>query len=328
MQTSIKPKTFHLIASELIPTLHALPCFDLNDTVLPAVRAGLSAAVAKRPSLPPTLAKVHCEERMLPGPAGAPAVRVLVYTPAEQSDRPRPALLHIHGGGFVFGAPEVGEPLMRSLVTELGCVAVSVAYRLAPETRFPGALEDCYAALLWLHEQAKALHVDRARIAVYGESAGGGHAAALARLALQRGEVSVCLQLLEAPMLDDRTGSTSAAHPHCGEFVWKSSSNRFGWRALLGAEPGSPDVPAQAVPARASDLAGLPPTFIMVGALDLFLEENLEYARRLIRAGVPTELHVIPGAFHGFAAIESAVPLVQTSLRLRRDALARAFRMS
>lgn len=325
MQTSTEPNTRHLIATELIPTIDALPSFDLNDAVLPAVRAGLSAAVAKRPPLPPRLAKVRCDERMLPGPPGAPAVRVLVYAPAEESDTPRPALLHIHGGGFVFGAPEVGDALMRSLVADLGCVAVSVAYRLAPETRFPGALEDCYTALLWLHAQAEPLRVDPGRIAVLGESAGGGHAAGLSRLALQRGEVSICLQLLDAPMLDDRTGSTTTAHPHCGEFVWKPSSNRFGWHALLGAEPGTPAVPAQAVPARASDLAGLPATFIIVGALDLFLEEDLEYARRLIRAGVPTELHVIPGAFHGFAAVESAAPQVQASLRLRRDALARAF---
>jgi triacylglycerol lipase len=125
-------------------------------------------------------------------------------------------------------------------------------------------------------------------------------------------------------MLDDRTGSTSDPHPYCGEFVWTPVSNRFGWRSLLGVEPGGPDVPAEAVPARASDLSGLPPTFITVGALDLFLEEDLEYARRLIRAGVPTEFHVIPGAFHGFSVVGGDAPQVQEHERLRQDAFARA----
>ena len=125
-------------------------------------------------------------------------------------------------------------------------------------------------------------------------------------------------------MLDDRTGSSSDPHPHCGEFVWTPNSNRFGWRSLLGVEPGSPDVPAGAVPAREADLSGLPPTYIAVGALDLFLEESLEYARRLIRAGVPTELHVTPGAYHGFGVGGVDTPQVQTYLRLRREALARA----
>jgi triacylglycerol lipase len=126
-------------------------------------------------------------------------------------------------------------------------------------------------------------------------------------------------------MLDDRTGSTSDPHPYCGEFVWTPASNRFGWQALLGVEPGGPDVPAAAAPARQEDLAGLPPAFIVVGALDLFVEEDMEYARRLMRAGVPTELHVIPGAFHGFGVAGEAAPQVHTTLRLRREALARAF---
>src|SRR5262249_24598873 len=132
------------------------------------------------------------------------------------------------------------------------------------------------------------------------------------------------LQLLDSPMLDDRTGTTSDPHPYCGEFVWTPSSNRFGWRSLLGAEPGSSDVPADAVPARAVDLSGLPPTFIAVGALDLFLEESLEYARRLILAGVPTELHVVPGAYHGFQVTGGAAPQVRSHIRLRTEALARA----
>jgi triacylglycerol lipase len=203
-----------------------------------------------------------------------------------------------------------------------------VDYRLAPETRYPGAVEDGYAALLWLSANAEQLGVDRARIAIGGESAGGGHAAALAIVARDRGEVPICLQVLDSPMIDDRTGSTSDPHPYCGEFVWTSVNNRFGWRALLGVEPGGPQVPTAAAPARLENFAGLAPAFILVGALDLFMEEDVEYARRLIRAGVPAELHVIPGAFHGFGAAGGTAPQVQTALRLRREALARAFRQS
>jgi triacylglycerol lipase len=125
-------------------------------------------------------------------------------------------------------------------------------------------------------------------------------------------------------MLDDRTGSASDPHPYCGEFVWTAASNRFGWGSLLGIEPGSAAVPSDAAPARVADPTGLPPACITVGALDLFLEEDLEYSRRLIRAGVPTELHVIPGAFHGFAVAGGQAPQVQACMRLRRDALARA----
>jgi acetyl esterase/lipase len=224
----------------------------------------------------------------------------------------------------VLGDPEINDGSNRSIAAAVNCVVVSVDYRLAPETRFPGALEDCYAALMWLQAQAEQLGVDRSRIAIGGDSAGGGHAAALAILARNRGEAQIRFQLLDSPMLDDRTGTTSDPHPHCGEFVWTANSNRFGWQSLLGVEPGGPDVPVDAVPARVADLTGLPPTFISVGALDLFLEETLEYARRLIRAAVPTELHVIPGAFHGFGAASSDAPQLQTCIRLRHNALARA----
>jgi triacylglycerol lipase len=222
------------------------------------------------------------------------------------------------------GAPELNDIYNRSFASEQSCVVVSVDYRLAPETRHPGALEDCYAALEWVYRRAAELGVDRTRIAIGGESAGGGLAAALAILARDRGEVPVCFQLLDAPMLDDRTGSASEAHPFCGKFVWTPASNRFGWRALLGVEPGGADVPAGAVPARTLDLSGLPATCITVGSLDLFLEEILEYTRRLSRAGVVTELHVIPGAYHGFPMAGASAPQVRQWLQLRADALARA----
>ena len=319
--------TRRMVAPELLAVLDVLPSFDFNEEVLRAIRAG--APVAKQmkpPALSPEQQAVACEQRVIPGPPGAPEVRVLVYTPTRKNlDTPRPAYLHIHGGGYVLGNPELNDGSNRSLAAELDCVVVSVDYRLAPETRFPGALEDCYAALVWLQAQAEPLGIDRTRIAIGGESAGGGHAAALALLVRRRGDAQLCLQLLDSAMLDDRTGSTSDPHPYCGEFVWTRTSNRFGWRSLLGTEPGGPDIPAVAVPAREADLSGLAPAFMAVGALDLFLDENLEYARRLIRAGVATELHVIPGAFHGFTVAGEYSPQGRDYLRLRRDALARAF---
>jgi len=314
-----------LVAPELLPLLDFFPAFDFNEQILGAIRAGIGMDAQKRPPLSPELQAVPCEQRLIPGPPGAPDVRVLVYTPpGKNAVTKRPAYLHMHGGGYILGNPELNDESNRSFAAELGCVVVSVDYRLAPETRFPGALEDCYAALLWLHSHAEYLGVDRSRVAIGGESAGGGHAAALAILARNRGEAQICFQLLESPMLDDRTGSASDPHPYCGEFVWTAASNRFGWGSLLGIEPGSAAVPSDAAPARVADLNGLPPACITVGALDLFLEEDLEYSRRLIRAGVPTELHVIPGAFHGFAVAGGQAPQVQACMRLRRDALARA----
>jgi triacylglycerol lipase len=149
-----------------------------------------------------------------------------------------------------------------------------------------------------VHDNAADLGVDPTRIAVHGESAGGCLAASLCFLARDRGEVAVRGQVLVYPMLDDR--SPSEPHPHAGEFVWTRTSNDFGWQAYLGPGAGGPEAEVGAVPARRTDLAGLPPTFVAVGALDLFLEEDLEFARRLTRAGVPVELHVYPGAYHGF----------------------------
>jgi triacylglycerol lipase len=314
-----------LVAPELLAGVDAMPNYDLTEEILPAMRSG--AAGRPAPQLSPAQQAIQFEERRVPGPAGAPDVRVLIYTPPK-SAQPRPAFLHMHGGGFVMGAPELYDGKNRAMAAELGCVVVSVNYRLAPETRFPGAVQDCYAALLWLYREAKALGVDAARIAIGGESAGGGHAVALALYARERGEVPICLQVLDSPMIDDRSGGNAHAHPYCGEFVWPPAKNRFGWRALLGMEPGGADVPAAAVPARAKDFAGLPPAFITVGALDLFLEEDMEYARRLIRAGVSTELHVIPGAYHGFGAVAPDSPQMQGVIRLQREALARAFARS
>jgi len=318
--------TRHLVAPELLPGLEYFPEMDFSKG--PEVfRAGFSDR--EWPPIPPGLDLVTLTERHVPGPAGAPDVRVLHYIPPGEAGAPRPALLHIHGGGYVLGMPEINDIANRSFAMALDCVVVSVNYRLAPETRWPGALEDCYAALTWLAGNAAELGVDPARIAVAGESAGGGHAAALALHARDKAAEAgagpaLCFQLLDAPMLDDRTGTTADTHPHVGEFVWTAEKNRFGWRALLGVEPGGPEVRDEMVPARAASLAGLPPAFVSVGALDLFLEEDIEWVRRLTREGIAAELYVIPGAYHGFGAAGLSPQLAQVN-QLRLAALARAF---
>lgn len=304
--------TRHLVDPELLAALEAMPSRPITAENLSQVRAMRAEMLAALP--PPTVTDVEVHERRIPGPPGAPDVRVLVYVPQHTAGG-RAGFLHIHGGGYILGQPEMTDARNRLLAREIGSVVVSVDYRLAPETAFPGAVEDCYAALRWLRAQATALGVDAGRIAVGGESAGGGLAAALALLARDRGEVPLAFQLLIYPMLDDRTGTTVEPSPTVGEFGWNRGSNRFGWASLLGRDPGGADVSPYAAAARAEDLAGLPPAYIAVGALDLFLEENLEYARRLMRAGVPTELHVYPGAYHGFQGMAPEARISQAFVR-------------
>jgi acetyl esterase/lipase len=265
------------------------------------------------------------EQRSITGAADAPPVRTYLIVPPSPAAKPRPAILHIHGGGFVGGDPRMDLGNLHHLSEALDCVVVSVDYRLAPATRFPGSLEDNYAALLWLHGNAGSLGVDPARIAVMGESAGGGHAAMLAIAARDRGVVPLVAQILVYPMLDDRTGSARPAPPGIGTLVWTAQQNREGWTGLLGVPAGSRRVPPGSVPARETSLAGLPRTFIGVGSLDLFVDEDIDYARRLIDAGVPTDLLVVPGAFHGFQLIASQAAVSQRFKAAIQDALARAF---
>ncbi len=318
--------TIHLVAPELSAAIETFPNMDFENG-LEEIRAGFMSR--DLPPMPEGLEQARFEDRTIPGPAGAPDVRVLIYSPPGVAAGKRPAILHIHGGGYVIGKADIGDIPNRMFALALGCVVVSVDYRKAPETTWPGPIEDCYAALTWMVDNADTLGIDPARIAVAGESAGGGHAAALAiyarNMARKNGSgPSICFQLLDSPMLDDRTGTTSDPHPHTGEFVWTPARNRFGWKAMLGMEPGGPDVPEEMVPARVKDYSDLPPAFVHVGALDLFLEEDMEYVRRLTRAGIPAELHVIPGAYHGFN-IAGPTPQVMTVGGLRMAALARAF---
>ena len=318
------PTTKHLVDPALVPMLEELPQIPFNAETLPQIRAERLATQAQAALAAPPFPDITVTRHTVPGPAGAPDVGVLVYAPASEP-RPLPALLWIHGGGYVIGSAEGDDLNVKSMVRAVGCVAVSVDYRLAPEAPHPGPVEDCYAALKWLSAEAEALGVDTARIAIGGASAGGGLAAALALLARDRGEVPVAFQLLIFPMLDDRTAVATNPHPYTGEFVWTPETNYFGWSSLLGQAPGGEGVSPYASAARAERLEGLPPAYISLGSLDLFLDEDLEYARRLTRAGVPTELHMYPGAYHGYLAVPDAW-MSQAELRNVREALRRALR--
>lgn len=312
--------TRHLVDPELLVALDSFPAIELTRESLAAAREGMRQMMAATPV--PAELPVEVEERRVRAPEGH-EIGMLVYRP-RGAPHARPAVLHIHGGGYVVGSMHMMDGANRALAAGLDCVVASVDYRLAPETPHPGPIEDCYAGLCWLHANARDLGVDTARIAVSGESAGGGLAAALALLARDRGEVPLAFQRLIYPMLDDRSCTTDDPNPFAGEFVWTRAANHFGWRSLLGHEPGLPGVSPYAAAARATDLSGLPPTFISVGSLDLFFDENLEYARRLVRAGVPTELHVYPGAFHGSDAATGAA-LTMDAQRNAHEALRRAF---
>lgn len=292
-------KSLHLVDPELRPLLELMPTTAVTAANLAERRAGrLPLPIAENDG-------VSVEVVTIPGPAGAPEISLHVMRPGGATG-PLPTIYHVHGGGYISGSVKQFEGMLRGIVADVGCALVSVEYRLAPETAFPGAIEDAYAGLAWTFAHAGEQGFDTSRIGVMGESAGGGYAASLALLARDRGKYKLTFQHLIYPMLDDRTGTTSEPHDYVGEFVWPPENNRFGWAALLGCEPGGADVSPYAAAARATDLSGLPPAYIHTGALDLFVEENIEYARRLIRAGVPVELHVFPGAFHGFELATSS----------------------
>ena len=270
-----------------------------------AFAALMSSSAAEQPDR-----EIVTDDHLIPGPTGAPAVKVRRYRPA-RGRAPLPALYYIHGGGMVIGSIDTEDAITRMLCAAVGCAAVSVDYRLAPEHPHPAPVEDCYAGLVWTAENADELGIDRDRIAIYGGSAGGGLAAATALLARDRRGPRLIYQMLLYPMVDDRSDS-----PSCREVdsigVWDGWANAEGWQALLGERWASESVEPYAAPARASDLAGLPAAWIDVGELDSLRDEDILYALRLMQAGVPTELRVYPGAFHGW---EVFVPDADISVR-------------
>ncbi|MEW2136351.1 alpha/beta hydrolase [Streptomyces sp. NPDC005409] len=269
------------------------------------------AAARPRPTLHDLRADGRFEvaELRVPGPPGGPEVTLVSARPAGLTG-PLPLLYYLHGGGMIMGnAWSVLPQVLSEWALPLELAVVSVEYRLAPQTPYPGPVEDCYAGLVWVAEHAARLGVDADRIVIGGKSAGGGLAAALALLTRDRGGPVPLGQLLLCPMLDDRN-DTFSSHQMAGVDTWDRTSNATGWRALLGDRCGAADLPPYAAPARATDLSGLPPAYIDVGSAETFRDEDVAYANAMWQAGGRAELHVWPGAFHGF---DSLVPTAAVS---------------
>ena len=259
---------------------------------------------------------IEFTELTVPGPDEAPDISLLVCKPAGLATT-APGVFHIHGGGMVVGDNRTGMLGMLHWIQEAGVVVVSVEYRLAPEHPHPAPVEDCYAGLTWTAAHAAELGIDPDRLLIAGASAGGGLSAAVALMARDRGGPALIGQMLGCAMLDDRN-QTPSSYELDRQGTWDRTSNLTGWRALLGAAQGGPDVPAYAAPARAADLSGLPPAYLDVGSVETFRDEVVDYAARIWRAGGVAELHVWPGGFHGF---ESLAPVAAISVAARQTRL-------
>ena len=286
---------------ELAPIVELLPSSILDGADgLAAARASILTLIAPFNEVV-DVTGIDIADHHVPGPAGGPDVLVRVYAPrGDVPGAPRPALLDIHGGGFVVGSIEMERGSAAQIVRQLGAVVAVVEYRLAPEHPFPAGVEDCYAALRWLHDEASTLGVDAARVAVGGQSAGGGLAAAVALLARDRGGPPLCFQLLGIPELDHRLETTSM-RTFVDTPLWHRPNAVLSWRYYLGPEPG--EVSPYASPAIAEDLRGLPPAYVTAMEFDPLRDEGILYALRLLEAGVPVELHTFPGTFHGSGAM-------------------------
>jgi len=290
----------HRYDPELAPAVPFLPDLDLSD--IGAARSTLAALVTQMGGEPDTSA-LQIASRSIAGPEGEIALRI--YTPRTR-DAALPGLLHIHGGGFVMGSIDAEHANAASVASALGIVVVSVGYRLAPEHPYPAGLHDCEAAFLWAVAHAGELGIDAARFGVYGQSAGGGLSAALCLLRRDRGGPQPCCQFLGIPELDDRLG-TPSMRAFTDTPMWSRPKAELSWRYYLGAvAPGSAEVPVYAAPARATDLAGLPPAYVTTMEFDPLRDEGILYAHALMQAGVPTELHCYAGTFHGSSVITEA----------------------
>ncbi|MFC5407161.1 alpha/beta hydrolase [Cohnella soli] len=302
------------VSPELLQGLTRLPPLRLPDDLETARQWPIPATEKSE--------QVKTTERYISG-AGSNEMLIKIYEPLHRDEKNLPALLWIHGGGYVLGHPQHDDNLCQSFVEEAGCVVVSPDYRLAPEHPYPAAIEDCYAALVWMAGATEELRIDLSRLAIGGASAGGGLAAALALMARDRGGPAICFQMPLYPMIDDRN-ATPSSNEITNLKVWNSANNAAAWKMYLG-EHADGDIPSYAAASRATNLAGLPPAYTCVGELDPFRDETIEYVMRLAQTGVDVEFQLYPGGYHGF---EHVVPTAEISRRARSgylNALARAF---
>ncbi|MEK4427039.1 alpha/beta hydrolase [Solibacillus sp. FSL K6-1523] len=292
--------------------LDAFP--PLNFEYLGAVREGM----ANSPKLP-IAEDMGVVDQMINGPDGDP-LRVRIYKQKGETST-LPALLWIHGGGYVIGVPEGDDVLCERFVKEANCVVVSVDYRLAPEHPYPAPLEDCYSALKWVADNCEALNIDPIRIGIAGASAGGGLTAALALLAKDRQGPSLIFQMPLYPMINDLNDSFSNKEI-TGNYIWNYSLNESGWSMYLGDLKDSTNIPYHAAPARATveDLHGLPYTYTCVGQLDPFRDETLQYVTKLAQAGVDVDFHLYAGAYHGFESLNPHANIANKTIQEYIDA--------
>jgi acetyl esterase/lipase len=299
---------------ELLSIMDSLPTVDLNKREIPE-----GFELPKIESSP----FVKTTTRTIQGPDCELLLKI--YEPVLRDDKPLPAMLWIHGGGYIMGHPDIDDPLCEQFVLKANCVVGSIDYRLAPQHPYPAAIEDCYAALKWMADSAAELNIDASRLAIAGASAGGGLTAALALLARDRGGPAICFQMPLYPMIDDRNITPSSYEINKVNFpkVWNREMNRQAWGMYLG-ETAKDEVPPYAAAARARDLTGLPPTYTCVGLLDPFRDETIEYVTRLAQADVPVEFHLYPGCYHGFDGIYSNTVIGTLARNEYIDAMARA----
>ena len=292
--------TRHLVDPEVWPIVEMLPFLEFDNETLAAARAG-SSSLSEMVEIP-LAATVRTAIR-----TDGTAIELYVFDP-NPGDTGRAALFDVHGGGMILGSAKDMQAGPSAMAAALQIPVISVEYRLAPETPFPGPQQDCLDGLAWVAANAAELGIDPARIAIIGESAGGGLAAATALMARDTGGPKLAAQVLIYPMLDHRTGSEACrwSNRSTGEWVWTRSANRFGWEALRGDYAAEDARKGWFSPALAEDLSALPPTLLLTGSLDLFFDEDLDYARRLVDAGVPVELHSYPGAIHAFNMMAEA----------------------
>ena len=284
------------ILPELTPALKRLPSVTYNRWTRPL------GAVLVKATAPKPVDGVDIEEMTLIDARPGFNLRVRVYRPQDQSG-PLPGLLWMHGGGYIMGAPKMDDLRASTFARDLGIVVVSPDYGLAPKHVFPAQLNDVVAVWALMRASADRLQIDADRMAIGGESAGGGLAAALAQRLYDDPDLADPVgQVLLYPMLDDRTATRDDLRG-IDYKVWNFNSNHYGWSSYLGHAPGRPDVAEYSVPARRENLSGLAPTWIGVGTLDMFYDENVAYAERLRDAGVAVSEELVPGAYHGFPAL-------------------------
>ncbi|MET8007814.1 alpha/beta hydrolase [Nonomuraea glycinis] len=289
--------------------LQSIP--DITERRAAAAAMALAVEVPDNPN-------VTKEDRTVPGPDGAPDITVRIYRPIDQAG-PLPGLYYIHGGGMILGDLTSEDNVATKICDAVGAVVVSVEYRLAPEHPHPAPVEDCYAGLVWTAKSATELGIDPQRLAIYGGSAGGGLTIGTALLARDRGGPALSFMMPIYPMIDDRN-ETPSSHEVTDIGLWDRATNIEAWAWYLGGK----DADQYAAPARAEDLAGLPPAYLDVGTVDLFRDEDVAFAQRLMQAGVPTELHVHPGSYHASEMFAPEAVLSQRIWAHRLDALRRA----